>query len=148
LSKPFQLLLLASVVLCATGSSRASESDAGEAGVRRAAERLLVWLGSGSGEFPGDLLPVRGTVAIALRDRPGEDGSFGARQAVAVLSDARRRWSGRVPSVIAADLREGRVALVRGRLEVRDPPAAAELLMSFRWEDDRWVLREIRESAR
>lgn len=98
------------------------------------------------------LLPTRGKVRLHLIHLGAEDGAFSASQVDALLRDfAERGAVNRFEVARVETERDACVAVVTCRVALTDRdgrPARVDLRLSIQPEDDRWVVREIRESPR
>jgi hypothetical protein len=133
------LLLLSAPVSVATGPDD----------VRQAAERFGRALQSGQVVGVRALLPPDGKVQLRLDKLGPERGLFSAGQVEALLSDFLAEGTVRAFDIRRVEF-EKALALVHAEAVLDDrlgQPARVRLHLSFRPEDGRWVLREIRETA-
>lgn len=138
----FALILTFSLPLLAT----TGEEDAREAAVRFG--RALT-LSDPSAMAP--LLPERGKVHLNLTRLGPETGSFGSKQVEALFGDFLTQGSVRTFEVLRLECDGDAYAVVQGRARIVDRDgrtATVDLHLAFQPEDDRWVLREIRETGR
>lgn len=140
-------LLLFVMLVTPVGSPWAGtgKDDASEA-----ARRFGSALTSASSSSLKPLLPVRGTVHLALKRLAQEEGSFGSSQVEAVFHDALSRVVVRSYEVIRIECDGQTMAVVRGRAGLTDAQGRSgqvSLHLSFQPEDGRWVIREIKENV-
>jgi hypothetical protein len=144
----------AAFLVAASGLSWAAETPTAKADPvelsKRAAQRFGEALLEGRASGLRAVLPARGKVYLSLGRLGPEEGSFGAGQVEALLGDFLA--SGRVRSfeIVRVEAEGGGSSLVHARIGLVDRdgrPAAARLHLAFEREGDRWVLREIKETA-
>jgi hypothetical protein len=119
-------------------------------GARAAAATFGRALVKGSAEALRPILPERGRVHLTLARLGPEEGLFGARQVEAVFRDFLA--SGKVASfdVVRCASDGGRSALAHGRAAIVDRDGRSGrigLHLGFEPEGERWVLREVKETA-
>lgn len=131
------LALLGATLASALGEpeARAAAVKFGEALIRSDAPALRA------------ILPVNGKVQLRLDKLGPEQGYFSAGQVEALFHDFLSQGSVGTFEVLSLEC-EQTVALVHGGAVLTDrrgQPARVKVHLSFRAENDRWVLREIRE---
>ena len=131
---------LAATLYAAGGddAAKAAATTFGRALVSRSAEGLR------------PILPERGRVHLTLSRLGPEEGLFGARQVEALFRDFLA--SGKVASfdIGRCETGEGRSALVHGKAAITDRDGRSGrvgLHLAFEREGERWVLREVKETA-
>lgn len=140
------LLLLAGLFPVA-----AAAQSPGEAAARDAVERFGRVLTSGNASSLGALLPRKGKVQLKLVRLGPEQGAFSASQVEALLRDFLAQGSVQTFETRRVEHDPKGVAIASARLELNDKqgrPASVELHLVFQPEDERWVVRELRETPR
>lgn len=135
---------IALAVLLLAGLALLPAAVADETAIRHEVDRLLGWLAGEARDLPAGLLPERGTIQMELRRLGAARGAVGARQAATILGEIRARGVRAEPGIVSVDVEGDALALVRAR--IRQGETGVALLLTLRREEDRWVLREIRES--
>ena len=135
-------------VVLAIAASLAS-ADAGD-DARAAAMTFGRALAAGSAEALRPILPEHGKVHLTLARLGPENGLFGARQVEALFRDFLA--TGKVASfeVVRCESDGGRSALAHGRAAITDRDVRSGrigLHLGFEQEGERWVLREVKETA-
>ena len=95
------------------------------------------------------VLPSRGKVKLRLICFGPEEGSYSADQVQALFKDFLRQGEVRSFDLLRLQCASEQFALVHARTRVSDRdgrPREVDLHLTFQPEDDRWVLREIRET--
>ena len=95
------------------------------------------------------ILPSRGKVKLLLICFGPEEGSYSADQVRALFKDFLRQGEVRSFDLLRLQCASEQFALVHARTRVADRdgrPREVDLRLTFQPEDDRWVLREIRET--
>jgi len=95
------------------------------------------------------ILPSRGKVRLRLVHFGPEEGSYSADQVQALFKDFMRQGAVRSFDLLRLQCAVDQYALAHGRTRLVDRdgrPAEVDLHLTFQPEDDRWVLREIRET--
>jgi hypothetical protein len=119
-------------------------------GARAAAATFGSALVAGSAEALRPILPERGRVHISLKRLGPEEGTFGARQVEAVFRDFLAK--GKVASfdVKRCESDGRRSALAHGTAAITDRDGRNSrigLHLGLEQEAERWVLREVKETA-
>lgn len=125
---------------------RPGPSDSAREAARRFGDALL----KGSASALRPVLPDRGNVYLSLSRLGPEEGSFGSGQVEAVFRHFFASGSVRSFEVLRVETEGKASALVHARLAVVDREgqrAGARLHVAFEPEGERWVLREIKETA-
>ena len=135
------------VVLALTATPAMADADDGARAAAATFGRALV---AGSAEALRPILPEHGRVHLTLARLGPEEGLFGARQVEALFRDFLA--SGKVASfeVLRCDSDGPRSALARGRAAITDREGRTGrigLHLGFEPEGERWVLREVKETA-
>ena len=147
-AKPLKRKLVASL-LAALLALTAAGQTVNESSAGAAAKRFAMALEGSNASLLGELLPGQGKVRLKLRRLGPEDGSFSARQVQTLLRDFFRQGSIESVSVERLDQETGTYALAqlhaRG-IDREGRPMELRLHLSFQSEDNRWTLREIRET--
>ena len=123
----------------------------GEEAARKSAKIFADALLSGDASLLRPILPGRGKVQLRLIRMGPEQGYFSARQVEALVRDFLAE--GKVLSVELVRVEQDRegFALVHGKAKLTDRqgrPCQVELHLGLQPEGERWVLREILETAR
>jgi len=137
-------VLLASVLIAPAPCAATGEPEA-----KVAALEFGRSLTSGDSSALRSVLPARGKVRLRLVRFGPEAGSYSADQVHALFTDFFRQGAVRSFDLLRLQCASGQHALVhaRARLIDRDGrPADVDLHLTYQPEDDRWVLREIRET--
>ena len=135
------VVVLAAILLAVPVSASTDEE------VRATASDLVAWLAGGAGSIPTGILPDRGTVQFGLRTLGSARSAVGRGQAEAVLRDLREIVQRHRITIGSVDVEESSWAWVRVGVEDRDGRTVAVVLLAFHAEEDRWVLRELREAS-
>src|SRR5262245_30587488 len=130
-------------------------ATAGEPDCKAPARKVALDFGRAltRGESAGlpPLLPARGRIRLQLNRLGPADGAYGSSQLEALLQGFFRQGSVRTFDLLRLECAAGdgyALAQARARLADRDGrPADVELHLALEPEDERWVLREIRESS-
>ena len=138
--------LAAVLVVTAVFADAVVADDAAKA----AAETFGGALVSGLAAELRPILPAQGRVHLTLNRLGPEEGLFGARQVEAVFGDFLAR--GRVESFDLGRCGSdgARSAVARGRAGIVDRDGRGRLIglhLAFELEGERWVLREVKETA-
>jgi len=116
---------------------------------KEAAERFGQALVAGAAGQVRPVLPVHGSVRLQLVRLGPVHGSFTAGQVETLLRDFLDRAVVRSFETVRIEHDPNGVALARMRLRLTDRDGregAVELRLGLRAEEERWVLREIRET--
>jgi len=127
----------------------AAGAATGEEEARRAARLFGQALTSGQASVLRPILPVGGKIHLAASRLVPEEGYFGASQVEALLGDFLSQGSVRSFEVMRLESDGKTNALARARAVLTDRqgrPARLGIHLSFQTEDERWVLREIKET--
>ena len=138
--------LVVSLLLPVTPPARGA---IGEEEARRCARLFGQALTSGQASLLRPILPTSGKIHLAATRLVPEEGYFGASQVEALLGDFLSQGSVRSFEVLRLESDGKTSALARGRAVLTDRqgrPARLGIHLSFQTEDDRWVLREIKET--
>jgi len=95
------------------------------------------------------ILPSRGKVKLLLICFGPEEGSYSADQVRTLFKDFLRQGEVRSFDLLRLNCADDQFTLVHARTRVADRdgrPREVDLRLTFQPEDDRWVLREIRET--
>jgi hypothetical protein len=120
----------------------------GEEDARRSARLFGQALTSGQASVLRPILPANGKVHLAISHLVPEEGYFGASQVEALLADFLSQGSVRSFEVLRLESDGKTNALARGRAVLTDRqgrPVRLGIHLAFQTEDDRWVVREIKE---
>jgi hypothetical protein len=123
----------------------------GEEAARAAVENFGRGLTDGDLSLIRPLLPQKGKVQLNLVRLGPERGSFSASQVEALLQDFLTQGSVQKFESSRVEHDPNGIALASARLDVTDKQgrsAAINLHLAFQPDGQRWVLREIRETAR
>ena len=142
----FRALILTAML---AASSLLAEPVVDEKAALRCANVFGDALKSGDTSMLRSILPSRGRVTVRLVRLATEEGAFSASQVQALMKDILKRGTIHTFNVVHVEgSREG-YALVRARADVTDRDgvdARVDLRLALGPEDERWVLREIREA--
>jgi len=119
-------------------------------GARAAAQTFGRALVAGKAEALRPILPEQGKVHISLSRLGPEEGSFGARQVEAVFRDVLAKGTVSSFEVVRCENDGRRSALAHGRATITDRDGRGGRVafhLGFEPEGDRWVLREVKETA-
>ena len=121
-----------------------------EDGARATAQTFGRALVTGNAGALRPILPNQGRVRISLSRLGPEEGSFGARQVEALFRDFLAK--GKVASfeVVRCENDGRRSALAHGRATITDRDGRGGRIafhLGFESEGERWVLREVKETA-
>jgi hypothetical protein len=135
-------------VVCAI--TLASPPVDAEDGARAAAKAFGRALVAGNAQALRSVLPEHGKVHLTLVRLGPDEGSFGARQVEALFRDFLAK--GKVSSfdVVRCESDGGRSALARAAVAITDRDGRSGrigLHLGFESEGERWVLREVKETA-
>ena len=135
------------VVFALAATLATADADDGARAAAMTFGRALV---AGSAEALRPILPEHGRVHLALARLGPEEGLFGARQVEALFRDFLA--SGRVASldVVRCESDGKRSALAHARAAITDRDGRSDrigLRLGFESEGERWVLREVKETA-
>jgi hypothetical protein len=126
-----------------------AEGD-GRQAVEAAVDRLGRLLIAGDASRLAPILPEQGKIKLKL-DRLGpEDGSFSSSQVTALLAEFLETGRVEAFTVTRVEYDPHGVALASARVGLMDKRGHASsvvLHLTFETENDRWVVREIRETA-
>jgi hypothetical protein len=137
------------VALAAAASTPNRAEDAGEAEARRSARVFGQALTSGQASLLRTILPTGGKVHLVVPRIVPEEGWFTASQIEALLADFLTQGSVRSFEVLRLESDGKTNALARGRAVATDRqgrPLRLGIHLAFEPEDDRWILREIKET--
>jgi len=137
---------LAVVVALALTLATADADD----GARAAAQTFGRALVAGNAEGLRPILPEHGRVHLTLSRLGPEEGSFGARQVEALFRDFLAKGSVASFDVLRCESDGRRSALAHGRAAITDRDGRGGRVafhLGFESEGDRWVLREVKETA-
>jgi hypothetical protein len=141
---------LVAASLVALLASTAAVAALGEEDARVSAGVFGKALTQADATLLSSILPKRGKVQLRLARLGEEQGFFSSDQVVALLGTFLRSGKAESFRVVRIELDEGRFALAQCRAQVTDAQgetARIDLRLAFQPESDRWVLREVRESA-
>lgn len=127
----------------------ASIAAAADGDGRRAADQLGRFLTNENPDELAAVLPERGKIRLALPSFGAEPGSYAPAQVETLLRSGLARLDV-TEFRIERDWHDGPYALVRASAKIRAEERASQEVrfdLAFQREDDRWVLREFRESA-
>lgn len=133
------------LVLAAAFAAAAPGQDA----ARRSARLFGQALTSGQASLLRSILPAGGKIHLAVARLVPEEGYFAASQVEALLADFLSQGSVRSFELLRLESDGKTNALARGRAVVVDRqgrPARLGIHLAFQCEEDRWVLREIKET--
>ena len=137
---------LAVVVALALASATADADD----GARAAAETFGRALVARNAEALRPILPAHGRVQLTLSRLGPEEGNFGARQVEALFRDFLAKGSVTSFDVVRCENDGRRSALARGQASITDRDGRGGRVgfhLGFESEGQRWVLREVKETA-
>ncbi len=140
------LSLAAAVLLVSNGAARAA-TDEDQA--RKAARLFGQALTSGQASLLRSILPAGGKVHLAASRLVPEEGYFGSSQIEALLGDFLSQGSVRSFELLRLESDGKTNALAHARAVLTDRqgrPARLGIHLAFQAEQDRWVLREIKET--
>lgn len=137
------LAVLFAVIL----ASPTADADDGARAAATAFGRALV---AGNAQALRPVLPEHGKIHVSLVRLGPDEGSFGARQVEALFRDFLAK--GKVSSfdVVRCESDGSRSALARGAASITDRDGRSGrigLHLAFESEGERWVLREVKETA-
>ncbi len=133
-------------LLAQAADSRPEPSDAARGAARQFGDALL----DGRASALRPILPERGNVYLSLSRLGPEEGSFGSGQVEALFRHFFASGSVRSFEVLRVETEGDSSALVHARLAVVDREgqrAGTRMHLAFEPEGERWVLREIKETA-
>jgi hypothetical protein len=139
-------LLLVSAALLSQGPACAAT---GEEEARKSARLFGQALTSGQASLLRSILPAGGKIHLAVSRLVPEEGYFGASQVEALLGDFLSQGSVRSFELLRLESDGKTNALAHARAVLTDRqgrPARLGIHLSFQTEEDRWVLREIKET--
>lgn len=143
-------LRVLAVLLAATMGSVPISAALTEEAAREAAQRFGQALLRADASRLRPILPSRGKVQLRLVHLGPEEGFFSASQVEMLLGDFLKRGAADSFEVLRVEYDPERFALAHGRATVTDEQgrsASVGIHLAFQPEDDqRWVLREIRET--
>jgi len=119
-------------------------------GARAAAQTFGRALRAGNAEALRPILPAQGKVHLTLNRLGPEEGNFGARQVEAVFRDFLAKGAVLQFDVVRCESDGRRSALAHGRATITDRDGRGGRIafhLGFEPEGDRWVLREVKETA-
>ena len=119
-------------------------------GARAAAQTFGRALVAGHAEALRPILPEHGRVHMTLSRLGPEEGSFGARQVEALFRDFLAKGSVASFDVVRCENDGRRSALAHGRAAITDRDGRGGRIafhLGFESEGERWVLREVKETA-
>jgi hypothetical protein len=131
-------------------SATALLSAPGEEDARRAARAFGQALTTGKAEGLRPILAEHGRLQLSLARLGPEDGSFGAGQVEALFRDFLADGKVRSFEILRLECDGQSTALAHGRASITDRQgrnARVGIHLAFKVENDRWVLREIKETA-
>ncbi|MBD3869027.1 MAG: hypothetical protein IFK94_12965 [Acidobacteria bacterium] len=132
-----------------TGLPIPAETGRKEAG--QAAERFARALSTGESEALQALLPQSGKILVSISDIGQGAGYFGRSQVEALFSGYLAEFDFsdcRIDHIEVQESSYSRIDLTANRTGPGDAVSAVVFRLAFQPEQDRWVLREIRESGR
>jgi len=144
-----EILRAVLVVSLALPAALPFRAATGEEEARRSARLFGQALTSGQASLLRTILPESGKIHLAAPRLGPEEGYFGASQVEALLGDFLSQGSVRSFEVLRLESDGKTNALARARAVLTDRqgrPARLGIHLSFQTEDDRWVLREIKET--
>lgn len=121
-----------------------------EDGARTAARTFGRALVAGNAEALRPILPTQGRVHVSLSRLGPEEGSFGARQVEALFRDFLAKGTVDSFDIVRCENDGRRSALAHGRATITDRDGRGgpiALHLGFESEGERWVLREVKETA-
>lgn len=139
-------LLIASSALLSQGPGYAAT---GEEEARKSARLFGQALTSGQASLLRSILPAGGKIHLAVSRLVPEEGYFGASQVEALIGDFLSQGSVRSFELLRLESDGKTNALAHARAVLTDRqgrPARLGIHLSFQTEEDRWVLREIKET--
>jgi hypothetical protein len=113
-------------------------------------ERFGKALMAGDATLVQPIMPASGKVKLKLQRLGPEEGSFSASQVTALLADFLEKGRVEAFTVTRVDHDPHGLALASARVSLMDKESRAasiNLHLTFQTENDRWVVREIRETA-
>ena len=122
-----------------------------EDGARAPAQTFGRALVAGNAEALRPILPSQGRVRISLSRLGPEEGSFGARQVEALFRDFLAKGTVASFEVVRCESDGRRSALAHGRATITDRDGRGGRIafhLGFESEGERWVLREVKETAK
>ena len=145
LSLPAILSILSILMFAGLLGAQSAETD----DARKSAERFARALEGSNAGLIGAMLPEQGKIQLRLRRLGPEEGAFSGRQVESLFRDFFRQGVIRSAEVERIDQQTGSYAL--GRLRVHGVDAEGRKLdlrlhLGFQTENERWILREIRET--
>jgi hypothetical protein len=135
------------VVVALTFTLASADADDGARAAATTFGRALV---AGNAQALRPILPEHGRVHMTLSRLGPEEGSFGARQVEAVFRDFLARGKVSSYDVTRCESDGKRSALAHGAAAVTDRDGRSGrigLHLGFESEGERWVLREVKETA-
>jgi len=143
-------LAFLSLALVAVPAHVSADSLMGEEQARAAAVEFGRALVRADASLLVQVLPTTGKVRLKLKRLGPEEGAYSPSQVEAVFKDFFRQGEVRSFDVLRLECADQRYSLAHARATVIDRSGrAAEigLDLTFQPEEDRWVLREIRETS-
>lgn len=140
---PFCLAVVVTLAVAAT-------AFAADDGARAAALSFGRALSSGNAEALRPILPGQGRVHLTLSRLGPEEGNFGSRQVEALFRDFLARGKVKSFDVSRCEGDGKRSALVHATAAITDRDGRSGrvgLHLGFESEGERWVLREVKETA-
>ena len=141
------------LVLCFVGAAflaaGTASAAAGEEDARKAARLFGQALTSGQASLLRSILPEGGKIHLAASRIVPEEGYFGASQVEALLGDFLSQGSVRSFELLRLESDGKTNALAHARAVLTDRqgrPARLGIHLAFQTEENRWVLREIKET--
>ena len=141
--------LTAVLLFVALAAASAGFAATGEEEARRSARLFGQALTSGQASRLRPILPSSGKIHLAVSRLVPEEGYFGASQVEALIADFLSQGSVRSFEVLRLESDGKTNALARARAVLTDRegrPVRLGIHLSFKTEDDHWVVREIKET--
>ena len=126
-------------------------AEPGEAAARESARAFGDALTRGDASLLRPILPDKGKVRLHFEKLGSEQGYFSANQVEALLQDSLDRQRAADFEILHVESQQKGFALVHVRAALSapgSPPQVVSLRLGMQTEDQRWVLREIRETRR
>jgi len=142
-----RILLSLACLAAPAGVSAEPAAPPGDAG--NAADHFARALQGSNAGMIGAMLPDQGKIRLRLRRLGPEEGAFSGRQVESLFRDFFRGGIIRSAKVEGVDQQSGTYALGRVRatgVDAEGRPLDFRLHLGFQLENDRWALREIRET--
>jgi hypothetical protein len=127
----------------------ASAAD-GDSGAREAAASFGRALVSNNAASLGPILPEHGRIHVRLVRLGPEEGRFGASQVVALFGDFLAKGKVAAFDIVRLETDGARSALAHGKASIIDREGRSGRIgvhLGFERQGERWVLREVKETA-